>query len=105
VAWAWLRRAVERSEVPSVSAVTVAETWRAPPRALLARALAACDIEPVDESLAKSAGAAIGATGADVSDAIVATSAARAGRVLVTTDLPDMRALAGHLRSLRVVGL
>ncbi len=71
----------------------------------LVRALRACVVEPVDEQLARAAGAAIGTTGASLGDALIAASAARAGATLVTADHEDMEALTTHFRSLRLRSL
>lgn len=104
-AWAWLKRATERGEPPTVSSVAVAESWRdGRTQARLASLLNACDVIPVDESLAKLAGEALAAVqGAGVADALIAAGAARAGATLVTEDHDDMRALAdGYFRGLRV---
>ncbi len=104
-AWAWLRRAAERGEEPLVNVAAIAEVWRRPPSHSVARALAGCEVEPVDEALARAAGEAIGAIGAGLGDALIAASAARRGMALVTTDAADMHALAQHFRGLVVRGL
>lgn len=104
-AWAWLKRATERGEPPMVSSVAVAESWRdGRTQARLAGLLNACDVAPVDESLAKLAGQALAAVqSAGVADALIAATAARAGATLVTEDHDDMRALAdGYFRSLSI---
>jgi predicted nucleic acid-binding protein len=107
-AWAWLRRAAERGEPPLVSAASVAEAWRdgrTQPR--LAAALHACDIRDVDEPIARAAGEALAATaGRNTVDALVAATAARAGALLVTGDVDDIRRLADdHFRGLRIAAL
>ncbi|MEJ7781041.1 MAG: PIN domain-containing protein [Solirubrobacteraceae bacterium] len=104
-AWAWLRRAAERGEEPLVNVAAVAEVWRRPPSASIMRALAGCEVEPVDAPLARAAGEAIGAIGAGLGDALIAASAARRGMMLVSTDIGDMHALAQHFRGLVVRGL
>jgi predicted nucleic acid-binding protein len=104
-AWAWLKRATERGEVPMVSSVAVAESWRdGRTQARLASLLNACEVAAVDGSLARLAGEALAAVpGAGVADALIAAGAARAGATLVTEDHEDMRALAdGYFRGLRV---
>ena len=104
-AWAWLKRATERGEPPMVCSVAVAESWRdGRTQARLARLLRACDVEAVDEPLAKLAGEALAAVpAAGVADALIAATAARAGTTLVTEDHDDMRALAdGYFRGLRL---
>lgn len=105
-AWAWMRRATERGVPPLVSAAAIAEAWRGGRRRRwLATALRGCEIVPVSESLARAAGVACGATGAETVDAIVAATAAVHGSTLLTADLDDMHALTDHFRSLHVVAL
>ncbi len=100
-----LEQAEEEGLDVLVSVVAVAEVWRDPPSALIARQLRGSVVEPVDVELARAAGRAVGATGASTTDAIVAASASRAGAVLFTTDGEDLRALAEHFHGLRVVAL
>ncbi len=88
-----------------VSASAIAEVWREPASLHLVRALRSCVVEPVDEHLARAAGAAIGFTGASLGDALIAASAARAGATLVTADHADMDILTTHFRSLRLAAL
>lgn len=89
-------RALELDADLIVSAATVAEAWRGGPRsARLARLLASCEIDAVDEPLAKRAGELLGAANSSHTlDAIVvATAEARRARVL-TSDLDDLQPLA-----------
>jgi predicted nucleic acid-binding protein len=104
-AWAWMRRATERGIPPLVSTAAVAEAWRGKRQPWLARALGGCDVAPVSDALARSAGVACALTGAETLDAIIAATAAARGAPLLTADLGDMHALAGHFRSLRVIAL
>lgn len=104
-AWAWVRRAVERDVPPLVSTAAVAEAWRDGRQTWLAAALRGCELSPVTEALARTAGVACGATGAGTLDAIIAATAAARGATLLTADLGDMHILAGYFRSLRVVAL
>lgn len=106
-AWAWFRRAVERGRPPVVSAAAVAEVWRdGRTQALLARALSACEVSPLDDPLARAAGEALRTVGGGTVDAIVAATAAGAGALLVTGDPDDMRMLAErHFRGLRIAEL
>ncbi|MGI8875357.1 MAG: PIN domain-containing protein [Egibacteraceae bacterium] len=104
-AFGWLEKAIEDETDALVSAAALAEVWREPARLRLVRALRACVVEPVDQELARAAGAAIGATGASLGDALIATSAARAGATLVTADHQDMEVLTTHFRSLRLASL
>ena len=50
-------------------------------------------VEPLDERLAKIAGAAAGLVGASAVDAIVMASAAQRGDVVFTSDLSDLQRL------------
>jgi predicted nucleic acid-binding protein len=103
-AWGWMRRAAERRIPPLVSTAAIAEAWRGG-RPRLSRALEGCEIVPVSESLARAAGVAVGEIGAGTIDAIIAATAAVHGAALLTGDVDDMRALAEHFRSLRVLSL
>lgn len=105
VAWKWLRRATERGIPPLVSTAALAEAWRGGRQTWLGRALRGCEVAPVSESLARAAGVACGATGAETLDAVIAGTAAARGATLLTADLGDMLALADHFRSLRLVAL
>lgn len=85
----------DEGELPSVLAVVLTEVWRGARNANLARALRGCEIDPVDEELAKAAGVLCGRAGTDDPiDALVVASAARRGDDIVTTDPEDLRALA-----------
>ena len=57
------------------------------------RILQAMLVEPLDERLAKIAGAAAGLVGASAVDAIVMASAAQRGDVVFTSDLSDLQRL------------
>ena len=99
----WLDRAFARFEPPTVPTVVVAEAWRSGRQARIARLLRACEVEPVDEALARRAGELLGRTGTDDPvDAIVAQSAASRGDVVLTSDPTDMQRLADDLGSFRV---
>lgn len=105
-AWAVHRRLLERGQPPHVCAISIAEVWRGPRGALLARVLRGCSVEPVDEELARRSGEALAQVeGASTVDAVIAASAARAGATLLTGDRRDLTALAGHFRSLRITVL
>lgn len=98
-AWAFLRRSVDRGEVPSVPTVVVAQAWRGSARqALLARALGVCRSESLDDALARRAGILCGRAGtADIVDAVVVESAARHHGLILTSDPGDLEHLAGHV--------
>jgi len=87
----------------TVPAAAVAEWWRG--RTDLADdILAAVDVEPLDEGLAKAAGEAIALVPrATAVDAIVMASAARRGDVIDTSDFEDMTRLQSHFRGVRVL--
>jgi predicted nucleic acid-binding protein len=104
-AWAWMRRATERGTPPVVSTAAVAEAWRGRRQPWLAQALRGCEVTPLSDALARSAGAACAATGAQSIDAVIAATAAAGGTPLLTADLDDMHRLTDHFRSLRVVAL
>lgn len=107
-AWAWMRRAAAHGQPPLVCAASVTEAWRDGRRqARLAAALRACDVQDVDEPLARAAGEALRhVADDDPVDALVAATAARAGALLVTDDAEHLRALAeNHFRALRIAAL
>jgi len=99
----WLRRAASSRQPPTVPTVVLTEAWRGGRQALIARLIRNCEIEPLDERLARSAGELLARTGTDDPvDAIVAQSAARRGDVVLTSDPDDMQRLADDLGSIRV---
>lgn len=78
-----------------VSTATVAEVWRGGTRsARIARLLAFCVLEPVDEALAKRAGVLLSCAGSSntIDGIVVATAAARRAGV-VTAHLADVKPL------------
>lgn len=95
VARAWLAEAFDRTTVPTVPSVVVAQTWRGPRSARIARLLKVCRVEVLDQPLAREVGTLLAECGtADVVDAVVVASAARRGDVVLTSDPSDMRRLA-----------
>jgi hypothetical protein len=99
MAWAILRRSINRGEVPTVPTVVTAQAWRDGGRqAMLARALGQCRPESLDDALARRAGELCGrARTADIVDAIVVESASRRQDVIFTSDMPDLEHLADYL--------
>lgn len=96
--WALHRRSLERGKRPTVPAGVLAQAWRGGPQAELSRLLRGCRIEILDESRARTAGAACAA--ADISDPVDATvvvGALARGDVVVTSDDGDIRHLAESL--------
>jgi hypothetical protein len=99
----WLRHRalLRRREVPTVPAPVLAQGWRGGARqALLARLLAGCEVEPLEERRARAVGAlAARASTADVIDATVVEGAVRRGDVVLSSDPNDLQAIAaaaGH---------
>jgi hypothetical protein len=94
--WARHRALLARREVPTVPAPVVAQSWRGSPRqAQLARFLAGCHVETLDEGRARSAGAlAARAATTDIVDACVVDGALRRQDLIVSSDPGDLRAIA-----------
>ena len=94
-AWAIHRRALQHGLVPIVPAAVLAQAWRGGPQPLLSRLLAGCDVDPIDERLARLAGRACArAASADVVDAMVVVGAAQRDDLIVTSDEQDLKRLA-----------
>jgi hypothetical protein len=89
----------------TVPAAALVEWWRS--RTDLAEdILAAVDVEPVDEALAKAAGEALAAIPtATAIDAVVMASAARRGDVVYTSDFDDLTRLQRYFRAVRVLAV
>ncbi|MGH3157880.1 MAG: PIN domain-containing protein [Streptosporangiaceae bacterium] len=94
--WARHRALLLRHEVPTVPAPVVAQSWRGTNRlALVARILAGCHIEPLDEGQARSVGTlAARAAITDIVDACVVEGALRRRDLVVSSDAGDLRAIA-----------
>jgi hypothetical protein len=99
----WLRHRalLQCREVPTVPAPVLAQGWRGGARqALLARLLAGCEVESLQERRARAVGAlAARASTADVVDATVVEGAVRRGDTVLSSDPDDLRAIAaaaGH---------
>jgi predicted nucleic acid-binding protein len=90
-----------------VSAVTLTETLRGGPRDVRIHALLkAIKKEPVTPGQGRAAGELLGKTGrADTVDAIVAITAAEAGRSvrILTGDVDDLSALTAEMKNISVV--
>jgi hypothetical protein len=89
----------------TVPAAALVEWWRG--RTDLAEdILAAVDVEPVDEALARAAGEALAAfPSATAVDAVVMASAARRGDVVYTSDFDDLTRLQRYFRAVRVLAV
>ncbi len=93
-AWALHRRALEQGVVPTVPAGVLGQGWRGGPQAQLSRLLAGCRVEVLDESRARSAGAACAAAGtSDVVDASVVVGASARRDLVLTSDRGDLVSL------------
>jgi hypothetical protein len=93
--WAIHRRALERSLVLTVPAVVLAQVWRGGPQPLLARLVDATVVAPIDDVIARAAGAVLArADSRDVVHATVVVTALRRGDAVLTSDSADLHHLA-----------
>lgn len=94
--WARHRALLAIREVPTVPAPVLAQSWRGGSRqALLARLLAGCDVEALDDGQARAVGSlAARAAVADIVDACVVEGAIRRHDLVVSSDLDDLQAIA-----------
>jgi len=94
--WARHKALLLRRQVPVVPAPVVAQCWRGTSRqANLARILAGCRIEPLDDIQARATGVLAGrAQVADIVDACVVESALRRRDVVITSDPGDLNVIA-----------
>lgn len=94
--WARHRALLALREVPTVPAPVVAQSWRGGGRqALLARLLAGCDVEALDEGQARAVGSlAVRAATIDIVDACVVEGAMRRRDLVVSSDPDDLQAIA-----------
>ena len=94
--WARHRALLALREVPTVPAPVLAQSWRGGSRqALLARLLAGCDVEALDDSQARAVGSlAARAATTDIVDVCVVEGAIRRRDLVVSSDLDDLQAIA-----------
>jgi PIN domain-containing protein len=94
--WARHRALLEHRQVPTVPAPVLAQGWRGGSRqALLARLLAGCKVEPLDDDQARRVGTLAAHAGAsDVVDATVVEGARRRGDVVISSDPEDLCSIA-----------
>lgn len=94
--WVRHRALLLRRVVPTVPASVVAQCWRGTPRqAQLARLLAGCDVEALDDTRAKATGTLAGqARTTDIVDASVVEGALRRGDLVISSDEGDLAILA-----------
>ena len=93
--WARHRALLALREVPTVPAPVVAQSWRGGRQALLARLLAGCDVEALDDGQARSVGSLAGrAATTDIVDVCVVEGAIRRHDLVVSSDPEDLQAIA-----------
>jgi hypothetical protein len=94
--WARHRALLLRRIVPTVPAPVVAQCWRGTPSQVqLARLLAGCEVEILDDTRARATGTLAGrARTADIVDANVVEGALRRGDLIITSDEGDLAAIA-----------
>jgi hypothetical protein len=99
--WARHRALLARREVPTVPAPVVAQSWRGSNRQVqLARLLAGCYVEVLDDGNARSAGAlAARAQTSDIVDACVVEGALRRRDLVISSDSGDLQAIASAVGS------
>ena len=97
---ALLDRVSQRQHRVLIPAGVVAQAWRSPRQARLARLLGSRDVDviPLDEPSARAVGVLLGRTGTtDTVDAHVVVVARQAATAVVTSDPADLRVLDGKL--------
>jgi predicted nucleic acid-binding protein len=100
-----VERALEKDQPITVPADVVGEWWRGRTD-LRDSIVAAVDIEPLTEALAKRAGEALAAVpGATLVDAIVMASAASRGDIVYTSDVDDLERLRRRFPGVRVLAV
>jgi len=94
--WARHRALLLRRVVPVVPAPVVAQSWRGTSRqAQLARLLAGCQVETLDDTRARATGILAGrAATTDIVDACVVEGALRRQDLVISSDEGDLRAIA-----------
>jgi hypothetical protein len=102
--WRLHRRMIERGINPTLPTVVLGQAWRGGPQARLSRLVNGCRIEPLTESQARSAGAALAASGSsDLIDAVVVITALERNDMIVTGDPDDLWRIAAAIgRSVEV---
>ena len=94
--WARHRALLLRRVVPTVPAPVIAQCWRGTPRQTqLARFLAGCETETLDDTRAKATGTLAGrACVADIVDTSVVEGALRRDDLIISSDEGDLTAIA-----------
>jgi hypothetical protein len=94
--WARHRALLLRRVVPVVPAPVVAQSWRGTSRqAQMARLLAGCQVETLDDTRARATGILAGrAAATDIVDVCVVEGALRRQDLVISSDESDLRAIA-----------
>lgn len=96
--YAWWKLATGRGEVAIAPSPVIAQAWRGPRCARLARVLSGCQSAELDRPTARRVGELCGQAGtSDVVDAFVVLLAVDRGDDILTSDPADLRYLAGHV--------
>lgn len=96
--WLLHRRLLERGLRPTLPTVVLGQVWRGGPQAQLSRFLRGCQIEPLTEQQARTAGEALAASdGRDLIDATVVVTALARDEIVVTSDPGDLRRIASAI--------
>jgi predicted nucleic acid-binding protein len=96
--WALHLFALECKESLTVPAGVLGQVWRGGPQAQLSRFLRGCDVEPLTERDARTAGAALSKSGTnDLIDAVVVVTALAKGDLVVTSDPDDLKLIAAAM--------
>lgn len=96
--WRLHRRVLDRGMYPTLPTVVLGQAWRGGPQAQLSRLVRGCRVEPLTEQQARSAGAALAASGgSDLIDAAVVIAALVRGDLVVTSDPDDLCRIASAI--------
>jgi hypothetical protein len=103
--WALVKEALSRDASVTLPAGALAQAWRGPNPVQIARLLQGCEIEHLDEELAKAVGRLLTRTRTqDVVDASIAIGATKRGDAIVTSDPTDfVRLIRRASRQVRIV--
>jgi hypothetical protein len=105
VFWALWKKAMDRQARITVPASVLAQVWRGN-SPVVARVLDVCDVEVLDEPVAKRIGVLLArnSKGSDIVDASVVVGATLRGDAIVTSDPEDIdRLVAAQRREIRVI--
>ncbi len=96
--WSLHRELLEQRIYPTLPTVVLGQAWRGGPQALLSRLLRGCHVDPLTESQARTAGAALAASGSsDLIDAAVVITALARNDLVVTSDPDDLQRIASAI--------